>query len=598
MSNLAHPISNPTSITTTPARFESFLALALGIGFTITLAGYSFGTSNHHVYLLDAMRVSDPHLLSRDWFTQSTLQYHLVFTWLTSSLMKLGALKVGFLIGYLLCALVMHASWLGIVRKMGGSVAIYLLSVIFFHASAAGFGLGMFQFLQDGSFLPSNVASVLTLSGIYFWLDRRNALAGFCLGVAGIFHLNYALIAILAWTLLALLDALRDRELSRLFRPKAMLIGLCVMIPCSLNILNAAVSKWNHSARIPLDDFVQFYCYFRHPHHYAPLTWSASLWIAFLWPVPLAWWAFKVAPPTEERKKLGRIFVFVLGLQAFAFFTAGLFFVAETFIQMSLWRFSIFAKLISCVSAAWLLIDYFHVSLRALGVAALGVSVMIVAGLFLPFQADLGGFISSHRLTFYASATLMALIGIYFLLALTRWKLVPLLAGALALGAIVPAAVSGRLGLNPFDDEPPEMMELARWCLKNTDVDALFVVPPSDSAFRLAARRSAVVSFKQVPQLNGELIEWKRRLDDVLGTDVARLRGQMPEMLKKMDDLYRDRSAQELFSLARRYDANYIISLRDLGPDYAPLDEFNSSGGRFRLYRVPHATTSPAQRRS
>ena len=153
---------------------------------------------------------------------------------------------------------------------------------------------------------------------------------------------------------------------------------------------------------------------------------------------------------------------------------------------------------------------------------------------------------------------------------------------------IVPSAIRGKLGLNPFDDEPREMIELAKWCRENTSVDSLFVVPPSDSAFRLSARRSAVVSFKQVPQLNGELIEWKNRLDIVLGTDVAKLRGQMPSMLKTMDDLYRNRTPEELFDIAHRYEANYIISLRDLGPEYEQLNEYSSSDGMFHLYRVPN----------
>ncbi|HQY89849.1 MAG TPA: hypothetical protein PK402_14440, partial [Tepidisphaeraceae bacterium] len=370
------------------------------------------------------------------------------------------------------------------------------------------------------------------------WLDRREIFAGVCIGIAGIFHLNYALIAILAWTVLAGLDAWRDRALTKLFRPKAIITALLVLIPCSINILNAATSKWNHSAKIPLDDFVQFYCYFRHPHHYAPMTWPISLWISFLWPIPLATYAFWIAPPTEEQKKLGRIFVFILALLVFAFFTAGAFFVAETFIQMSLWRFSIFAKLISCVAVAWLVIDYWKWPLRKISVVAFVIALAILISALVPIPANFGGFIETHRATFYAGAALIALLGFFYAFATSRFKPATLVVGLIALTVIIPSALAGKLGLNPFDDEPKEMIELATWCRANTPVDSLFVVPPSDSAFRLSARRSAVVSFKQVPQLNGELIEWKRRLDDVLGTDVSKLRGQMPEMMRKMDDLY------------------------------------------------------------
>ena len=107
--------------------------------------------------------------------------------------MRLGWIEPGFLAGYLALAVLLHVAWRRLVRCLGGCDSVYLASVILYQLMAAGTGLGMYQFMQDSSLLPSNVANVAMLWGVYLWVRRRPAWAGFAFGVAGLFHLNHAL---------------------------------------------------------------------------------------------------------------------------------------------------------------------------------------------------------------------------------------------------------------------------------------------------------------------------------------------------------------------------------------------------------------------
>lgn len=166
---------------------------------TLALSGYRYGESNHAVYLIDALRHSHPNLLANDWWTQHTLQYHFVFNHLSAWLMRIGCIEPAFLGGYLALAVLMHVAWRKLTHALEGDDTTYLSSVVLFQLMAAGTGLGMYQFLQDSSFLPSNISSVSMLWAVYFWVRGRVTWSAVCLGFAGLFHLNHALAGIGLW---------------------------------------------------------------------------------------------------------------------------------------------------------------------------------------------------------------------------------------------------------------------------------------------------------------------------------------------------------------------------------------------------------------
>src|SRR5436190_208190 len=191
----ASPLQDPTVPNTQEqSSFSTALALGIGVSITLCIYGYQFGRSNHTIYLLDALHRSDPKILARDWFTTQTFQYHAAFGWLTRGLMKLHALESGFLAGYLALIVAFHVAWLRLVILLGGTLKTYLVSVLMYYVSAGGTALGMYQFFQDSAFLASNIANVLLFCAIVLWIDRHGIGAGACIGVAGLFHLNHALV--------------------------------------------------------------------------------------------------------------------------------------------------------------------------------------------------------------------------------------------------------------------------------------------------------------------------------------------------------------------------------------------------------------------
>ncbi|MGH7177703.1 MAG: DUF6798 domain-containing protein, partial [Tepidisphaeraceae bacterium] len=141
-------------------------------------------------------------------------------------------------------------------------------------------------------------------------------------------------------------------------------------------------------------------------------------------------------------------------------------------------------------------------------------------------------------------------------------------------------------GMTP-EQQDSDYMHLCDWARDplNTPLDAVFLVPPQETAFRLYAQRAIVVNFKHVPHLPGEIAQWWRTLSDVIGTDdVSSLTGDYVATLRELGNRYDSRSPQELWSLAQRHGARYIVVCHDLGPDYSRFFVFTSQHGRYFVY--------------
>jgi len=503
------------SVRNSPYRPLDLTAMGVGMLTTFAISGYRFGEGNHTIYLLDAIRRNDPTLLTNDWFVTHTLQYHSIFSIVAAQLMRWGIIQPTFAAGYALLIVALHVAWRGIVGQLGGSTGSYLVSVLLYYLSAGGTGLGMYQFLQDSSVLPSNIANVALLWAFFLWMRGSPVASGACFGAAGLFHLNFAVVGCVIWIALLVLS----RSLSR----QVIVASLLALAPSAVNVAIAA-SGIQPGTSIPLADFVDLYVRLRHPHHYDPSTWPVWLLMAFLWPLPVAILALhqlRDAPAVRARQ----IFLVLLMIQLAGIVSAGFFYMSQTAVQLSLYRFSIFVQLLACISVAnW-------------AIAKIG--------------ATWPGWV--------ASAGCLMLAGLSF--------------------------VRGPfLGLFDMPTDNAAYLEVCRWARQHTDRNSIFLVPPGESGFRLNAQRAIVVNFKAVPQLGRELPEWARRVQAVTG--VAELR-QLPRgyarTLNELDRLYRERSAEELVRTAREFGAEYIVVER-IVDGMSPA--FQSAGGRYFVYRV------------
>jgi hypothetical protein len=499
----------------TAARLRALAAVAFGVALTLAMQGYQFGQSNHTVYLIDAMRHASPDLLRNDWFATQTLQYHAAFGLLARGLMRLGVVEPAFLVGHLLLAVLLHLAWWRIVRVLGGGGAAFALSEVLFHISGAGTGLGMYQFLQDSAFLPSNVASVAFLWAVYFWIADRRAASAVMFGVAGLFHLNYAIVGPAVWVVLSAVAAVRERR-----RPTTMeWFGAIAMFElCLMNIVPALIAIRQRTGRMPLEEFVDIYVHVRHPHHYAPLAWPAALWITFLWPIPFAWLYWRRRHDDNDAVEQARRVVDVIVLLlAIAFLGAGVWYVSETLVQLSLWRFSVVVKLLTCVGAAlWL--------------------------------------------TTVASAR-----GARWIMTASAVAGIVLIAACLVRGPY--------LGFLHVTEDDADYLAACDWIRANTPADAVFLVPPDEEAFRLRAQRAIVVNFKCVPQLSGELGEWRDRLSAVIAMDIRGLPATVLSFDRTRGAIraaYERRPPAQLAKVAQRYNARYLLVGHSLGDEWEP----------------------------
>jgi hypothetical protein len=520
---VAHSIkpSPPPKSIGISSRYE-LLLLLIGIAFTLLLWGYQFGLSNHSVYLIDPLRENNPHILANDWWATSTLQYHGVFSTISAALMRWGIIQQVFLIAYLALVALFNLAWWRLNRILGGTGETYLLSLIFFYFSAAGFGLGLYSFLQDSSILPSNIANIAMLWAICFYATGQLGLAGLLLGISGMFHLNHAILAPWLWAMMLIVEFIRGSRIDwRWAAGTVAVVGLSLV-----SIVPVIREVPARSYHLPLADFIDLYVRLRHAHHYDPRAWSILFWLGFLWPIPLALLAFRRALD-EPSNRLVSIFYFFLCLQIVALALAGIWYVNETFIQLSIYRFSIFVKLLACIGAAILLINFLPQWLRKIAVP-LAITGLLIVGIVQKGKGVLLNFMPQDNVDY---------------IALCNWIRDP----------------------------------------ANTPRDATFIVPPQEQVFRLYAQRAIVVNLKGVPQLSSELKEWRTRLRDVLGHDPMKFAARFDQTLFLIRQRYESLPPQHFTSVANQYNAPYLILEHEISD---PSWQLIHTSGRFRLYQL------------
>ncbi|MBV8779795.1 MAG: hypothetical protein JO353_00225 [Phycisphaerae bacterium] len=568
-------------------------SLIFGMAVTLIVSGYQFGRGNHTVYLLDGLRELNPELFTRDWFVTQTLQYHAVFSLLTATCMRLHILEPVFLIGYLELVVLWHFAWRGIVHAIGGDDRTYILSVVLYYLSAAGISIGVFQFLQDACFLPSNVSNIAVLVGLYEWMRDRRLAAGIWFGIAGLFHVNFAAMVIGLWVVLVAWQRWVD---GRTLRDRRLWIATVILfVPSLINLGMAVPDELRHGGTMPMGQFVNVYVRFRHAHHFDPIHWPIGLWLSFLWPIPFAIWAWMKSERTHERQEAARIFAIISGLLIAAFLFAGIWFINEPFVQLCLFRFSIYVKLLSCIGAACWISTRVGANVTAWLLMIVTLVAVIGLSIFVAEHNRLNGLVVNaawdHRVALALFIAMIALASVDQSLAnagdlrralqwLTTFSL-----------PVLMAALWGRLGVGMTPEpEDPMYRQVCTWARNSTPVNAIFLTPPQETDFRLYGQRAIVVNFKHVPQLSGEILQWRTRLLDVLGLhDLHELPQDYTRTMAALGQIYDRRPAEALVSVARQYDAGFIVIDHPLDSPELALS-FHVSGNPFFVYAIRHLT--------
>jgi len=488
-------------------------AVVLASTITLIIRGYQFGQSNHTVYLLDALRLNDPRLFKNDWFVTHTYQYHFVFTHLTALLYRMHMVQPAFFLGYFILIAAWHGAWLRLTKLLGGNRRAFMLSVVLFFLSAGGFGLGFYDFLQDSSMLPSNIANMLMLWGVVLWIGGSVLSPAILLGLAGLVHLNDAVVSAGLWLVLVFGEIVRPTDRNSP-RPRMLAATLIELGLCLANIIPAFLASQSRQHVMPLGAFVDLYVRLRHPHHYDPSSWPAGLWISFFWPFPLAIAWICTAPRKPAVLRTTRVLIVFCAVMLVSLLAAGVWYISEPLLQMSLSRFSIYPKLLTCVMASIFLCRYIRRPIICWIVAAMAIGVWLLRNSTISPLLRLNSYCIGFLLAFFLLAAfyeiyecrsrprLLILAGLTIeaiALLMTAWR-----HQAIGFQAMAPLADS------------PAYLQVCEFARQHTSVDAVFLVPPDEESFRLVARRAIVINFKGVPQFDGELAQWRDRLCVVL----------------------------------------------------------------------------------
>ncbi|NNE46949.1 MAG: hypothetical protein HKN37_09855 [Rhodothermales bacterium] len=427
---------------------------------------YSWGSGDQDEFVPYLLHLLDDSLLSEDWFvgTQtSQIGVRTFFVWL------LRIICVA-LPPHLAVAALFVASWVAIaigidrlVRVLGGGSLASAAAIVVALCLTPKWTLGGNDLVYT-MLVPEMVAWAWALPALLCFFRRRYAFAGVLLGVASWFQ---PLVGILVAAMLALSVILEKRNRNGwrhaiVLSSIAAVLALPVLIPIGLQSLGGdAAADTSPSILFILTQF-------RAPHHYVPSSFSFGSW--------------------------ARVGLLVVVALALAFLRGRR---SQTPSQ------------------------------PAPGIILLAIATMCLASWFMTevIPVDIVVKLQVFKLTVIGKLLLISLIAtsaeslLYSRSWVRDYRVQWIVAGASA--AVFMASILGSILPNTADVLYARLWSehsesgLDAWARDSSPLNALFVVPPSNSSLRSHGQRAIVVNYAAVPFAPPDMMEWYARLRTV-----------------------------------------------------------------------------------
>ena len=493
-----------------------------------------YGTLNQATYLLDPLRRAMPELYRHDWFVSGTPPYLPTFGWVTAWLFRIdpdGPMAV--LAAHVVVTMATYAAICAVIRAVSSDPRVCAI-VPAVSALTLGRTLGG-NYLLAGYLQPASIATLGWVIAMAALVRGRFLVCGIALALAGWMHVNYLVLGIGLFTLVALWRrGVRLGELVRLLAPQ--LVVLAWFLP---DLLSAAG---------PSAQAVRILVEFHAPGHYAAGRLAAHLPELALWQLA-AWAALPLLDARGELRMLWRFSQIVLAICA-----------ATTLI---VW----IPALSSLTQVRWSRIAPF---------GQLACQVIVVAALLGAAAAQATGApgLSAVRRLAIAAATVLAVLATCRFLHVSPAPTIVLAASVLAVSgaalwqvrfarsvatAFTAGIVAATLWASPRGEGlttqtagSPGERALASWAQRETAPDAVFLTPPSMSRFRLLARRAIVVDTKSPPLRPDALVQWYRRLCAVVQVSDAPTHEWVEARWDQLTPGQRE-------TVARSFGADYIV---------------------------------------
>jgi hypothetical protein len=121
---------------------------------------------------------------------------------------------------------------------------------------------------------------------------------------------------------------------------------------------------------------------------------------------------------------------------------------------------------------------------------------------------------------------------------------------------------------------------MCNWIRENGPRDSVYLTPPGQDGFTVLTDRSNIVEFKVNPDGAFYLAEWYERLRDLTGGRLANERGLRNR--RPLNKAYAELNAEQLRTIAQKYNTRYAILPKDSYTDFEKLYE----NGAFRLVKL------------
>ncbi|MEQ8755736.1 MAG: DUF6798 domain-containing protein [Coleofasciculus sp. G1-WW12-02] len=586
---------------------NAFLTISLWIfivSASLIAYSYKFPSSNNLIEVPPVLSLLNPELYPKDFYVQDTLQitpryYYQYLIYFTA---RVG---LGLPLTYFFYYLISFSSFV---------LGLYALGKRFGHATLSATVLAFLGLVAvDGTIgyvslfrsepIPAIFAMGLTIWGIYFCFSKRWILGYLFFGLACMIQF---LVGILPGGLMAPLLILEAKKTNKL--PSVVFPFLTLGILACLVYVPMVVSGNSGSGIIDNAEFVYLYGHIRLPHHIIPSAWSPRLWRNLVFFMAGGLLCIKSSEFLDSEDKIN--LVIVIFTSFFAILLGYLFveiYPLSLFAKLQLARTTPFAQLMVLIAISVLVYEHYRKGNRVVSLLLIITPILhngaillfgVAVGLIILKAKDSFQLVQSRTVTWITVFVLLLLFAFYpppssltdalnrvfwkstlffvlaspfileeVFLATRRIKIMTTSALAftsctfLSLGLlnVLPGNLSDvfqkRIALYQVPGD--SLTKLALRFRQESSPDALVLTPPSLTEFRFYSQRSLVFTFNSSPYTDRGLREWANRVETILGST------KPPLSWRNVDSLFQKRSSAELVTIARKFDANYILTRSD-----------------------------------
>ncbi|MBI3694645.1 MAG: hypothetical protein HY238_07365 [Acidobacteria bacterium] len=589
---------------TLAARLDNWLLPIIATLLVFLQIGYSFGEPSHVIFVPWILRRIDPTLLTQDWFV-NTIPHHFNSIRFMAALGRHVSLPLATLVLHVLFLLLFFWVAHRIIDHLFGDRRVFFVALFLFLRWGTD-GLGGNP-LWGNYLVQHNAAVPVCLLAFYLVLKNRPLAAALACAAATWIHIQLGALTMLVVGI-GMLFAWRQTGL------RTILLGGAVFL---LAVAPTVLEQWRlyMAGPSPLSaaEYVYIHAVMRHPHHLIPSSWFGSEYYRFVVLLVMAAWAadWRREPHRTVLAWFAAIFLLCIIGTVFVEIVP-----VKLVTKLQLWRMTVFVKFFAVAYTARFLLTALEEQGAWKRIAALAVlatpnfSIIGACAAWLlalratrTWQWVLGlfaaGWIAAVSLA--GSLTRGMPIRLFWHHFGIRWDELGMLAACLAVLAAVLWRSNRRLtpallGLfllvrawtwGPYYayDHPPadEWYQLCQWIKAQTPRDAIFITPPFLGGFQLFAERAEVANYKCVPLIETDLVEWKRRLQDLSGWTDLRCSGWV-ECGSKLAGGYASQREPVFLRLARQYHAQYVITSQ---PGHRLNFPELHRIGDFAVYRAP-----------